>query len=270
MDNQTTLFKNKNAGRHLIAPGIILSFLLVALTVFVIVETCNKIKARDYIGREISTKNTITVSGSAEKYAKPDLALITFSVINEAKTVTEAMDENTAKINSVIDMIKENGILGKDIKTTAFKINPLYEYVKTTYYPPYYPQGKRMLTGYEITQSLRIKIRALDKIGLVIEEAAAKGANMVGDLQFIIEDQDELKDQVRAEAIAEAKIKALELATQLGVELSRISNFSEGGPYYGWDRDMEMVGMLAEEGSLQVEVGENRITADVVITYEIE
>ena len=185
---------------------IILGVFLTMLTIAEMIDIRDKIQI---------TGNTITVFDSGEIYAKPDLALSTFSVVTEAKTVGEAMDENAKKMNDIIYFIKEQGVEEKDLKTTGFNLYPRYEYqkVETEIYP--YPPGKRVLVGYEVTQSLEVKIRDMTKIGEIIQGTAENGANQVGDLQFVIDKQDELKAKARAQAIEKAKAKAEELASQL-------------------------------------------------------
>ena len=267
MDSQNFREKNKY---FLTALIVVLSLFLVAMIVSTIVDIQNKIKEGKYIGQEIEAKNKITVSGTGEIYAKPDLALTTFSVISEAKTVAEAMKGNTEKMNNIIDFIKGQGVEAKDLKTTSFNIYPRYEWHKTTEIPPY-PQGERVLVGYEIRQSLQVKIRDMEKIGQIIEGAAAAGANQVGDLQFTIDNEDEVKKQARTQAIEKAKTKARELASQLGVNLVRITNFSESSVvprYYGLEKALGM-GAVEEEAAPQIEIGENKITVQVTITYEI-
>ena len=87
-----------------------------ALTVSTIVGIQNKIKEGRYIGQEIETKNTLVVSGRGEVYGKPDLGLISFAVSSEAKTVAEAMAQNSQKMNAVIAFVKNQGIEDKDLK----------------------------------------------------------------------------------------------------------------------------------------------------------
>lgn len=258
--------RNKNLFVGLIA---VLTVFLAVLVISTGVDIQNKIKQGKYIGKEIETKNTITVSATSEVYAKPDLGLISFSVTNEAKTVAAAINENTKKMNAVIESMKAQGIETKDLKTTNFNIYPRYEWQRVGI-PPY-PEGKRVLVGYEVSQSLEVKIRDMAKIGDVIQAATDAGANQVGNLQFTIDNEDELKKQARGQAIDEAKTKAQELATQLGVKLVRIVNFSESGEtppiprFYGLE---EGIGMGGEEAP-QIETGENKITVTVSITYEI-
>jgi len=247
----------------------VLIVFLIVLIIFVIVDIANKIKEGRYIGQEIETKNTITVSDKGEIYAKPDLALTTFSVVTEAKTVAQAMSQNTEKMNAIIDEMKKQGVDEKDLKTISFNIYPRYEYRRTTEIIPY-PPGTRVLVGYEVSQSLQVKIRDMTKIGQIIEGATEAGANQVGDLQFTIDKQDELKEQAREEAITKAKDKAKEIASQLGINLVRVTNFSETSivpRYYGLEKAMALGGGEAE--APEIETGENKIEVTVSITYEI-
>ena len=113
-----------------------------------------------------------------------------------------------------------------------------------------------------------MKIRDLNKIGIVIEKAIGAGANQVGNLQLTIDKQDEFKQQARKQAIEKAKTKAEELASQLDVNLVRITNFTESSfipRSYGLEQVVEMGGGETP----QIEAGENKIEVTVFITYEI-
>ncbi|MDO8424887.1 MAG: SIMPL domain-containing protein [bacterium] len=248
--------------------GIALIAVLALGAVWIGVDVSNKIKEGRYIGFGIQG-NSVTVSGVGEVFVKPDLAQTFFSVVTEAKTVGQALSGNTEKMNAVISFIKGQGVEAKDLKTTAFNIYPRYEYqrVETDIYP--YPPGKRVLVGYEVSQSLQVKVRDLTKVGTIIEGAAQAGANQIGDLQFTVDKEDEFKKQAREQAITQAKDKAKELASQLGIKLVRVINFSEGvsSPiFFGKEMAMSPSG----GGSVpQVETGENKIQVQISITYEI-
>ena len=224
------------------------------------VDVYNKIK--------VDSENRITVSGTGTVYATPDLALTSFSVITEAKTVAEALSQNAEQMNQIIGFIKEQGVEDKDLKTTDLNIYPRYEWQEVTEIS-IYPSGKRVLVGYEVRQSLRVKIRELTKIGEIIQGAADSGANEVGSLQFTVDDQDEFKNQAREEAIEEAKEKAEELASQLGIKLVRITNFNESGivpRVYSLEKSEAGMG----GGAPEIEIGESKIEVTVTLTYEIK
>lgn len=253
--------------------GFVLSLFLIALVISTAVDIQNKIKEGKYIGREVEAQEIITVSGEGEIYAKPDLAIVDFSVKSEAKTVAPAMEDNTKKMNGVVEAVKTLGVEDKDLKTTSFNISPRYEwyYPQTCLYPPC--SQNRVLVGYEVSQTLQVKIRDMSKIGDIIQKATAAGSNQAGDLQLTIDNQDELKKQAREQAIEKAKNKAAELASQLGVKLVRITNFSESGasPYFPYYMEGAALGKGGGEAAApQIETGQNKIVVTVSITYQIE
>ena len=243
--------------------------LLSVLTIFVVVlilstsvDVVNKIKEGRYISQNVRMRNSIVISEIGEVYASPDLAVVTFAVVNEAKSVTDAMNENSATMNNVINAVKEQGIEDKDLKTTSFNIYPRYEYSEGTY-------GKRTLVEYEVVQELQAKIRDLGKIGIIIERAADSGANRVDDLYLTIDDQDALKKQAREQAIAQAKVKAEELTLQLGVKLGKIVSFNENFYVPRYDTQFSMKEGIGGGEVPDIQTGENKISVSVVITYEI-
>jgi len=255
--------------------AILFALLLLSLIAYLVVTTQNKIKEGRYIGQEIESQNTISVSGLGEVYTKPDLALVTFAVTTEAKTVEEAMSENTEKMNDIISAIKEEEVEEKYLKTTNFSIYPRYEWREPSE-EGYYPEGQRVLVGYEINQSLEIRIKDLEKVQKIIQAATREGANQMSNLQFTVEDREEVEKQARQEAIEEAQQKARELADQLGVRLVRIANFyeySDSGIRYAKGVSIEESAALGigggEAPAPQIQTGENKIQVEVTITYEI-
>ena len=253
-DHQMTTSKKK----VILVLGTVLTVLFLALTVSTIVDISNKIKEGRYIGQGIAIQNSITVTSTGEVYAVPDLGLINFSVIVESKTVAVAMEQNSQKMNNIIETLKENGVAKKDIQTTSFNTYPRYQYRE---------DGKRILTGYEVTQQVSVKIRDLDTIGQIIADASSAGANNISQLQLIIDDQEGLKEEARKIAINKAKLKADKLSSQLGVSLGRVVTFNEGDLF-------SPPRIFAENATVKgtipnIESGENKISITVNITYEI-
>lgn len=269
---------------------IVVGALAIALAVYVAALAVNAIKSNKYIGRQVANQATISVSGDGEVYKTPDLAVMSFSVVSEAKTVAEAMEDNTKKMNAITDVMKSMGVAENDLQTTNFSINPRYDYVRATAPVPadgaeiavdeeyYYPSGKRTLSGYDVNQTMTIKVRQenMGKIGQIIQEATASGANQVGSLQFTLDDPDAAQAEARELAIVEAKEKAEILAKQLKVKLVRIISYNDGGysPTYrlNYDAKEEAYGMggAASVPAPDIQAGESKISMNVNITYEIE
>ena len=118
-----------------------------------------------------------------------------------------------------------------------------------------------------------MKIRDLSKVGDILSGATAKGANNIGDLSFTIDNEDQVKENAKELAIADAKTNAKNLEKALGVKLTKIVNYSEGSsvptPIYNIASSQKMMSAGAIE-SPTIETGQNKITSTVTITYAIK
>ncbi|HEX9608623.1 MAG TPA: SIMPL domain-containing protein [Candidatus Paceibacterota bacterium] len=245
---------------------------LVLLGAFLAAATVNSVKEFQYIGAS-PTYNAITVNGKGEVFAVPDVASFTFSVIEEAPSAAAAQDEAARKAQSITAFIKEQGIEEKDIKTISFELYPRYEFRQTgassLIYPP---SGDRQLVGFEINQTVEVKVRDTAKAGKLIAGAAELGAGSVGSLLFTVDDIEKLKDEAREMAIRDAKARAEVLADGLDIRLGRVISYGEYEEpiYYG--RSGGLGGAEAysvASADAVVSGGENRIISSVTVTYEI-
>ncbi len=243
--------------------GGVAILVLVALFVFLLASAAVKVKEYKYVGAGIEAMNTISVSGEGQVFAVPDVAVFTLTVREESKDVKSAQKVATKKINEVIDYLKKEGIEERDIKTISYNANPRYNWT----------QGKgRELQGYEVSQSVRVKVRDTDKAGEILAGVGARGIDNVSGLTFQIDDDDALKAKARREAIADAKRKADVLASDLGVDIVRVTGFSEGGNYAQPKYARMEMALMSDGiggGAPELPVGENKITSNVTITYEI-
>ncbi len=210
-------------------------------------------------------RDTIEVKGEGKIDVKPDIALITFSVIKESRSIAKAQEQNAQIASSIIKNLKDLGIKENDLKTTNYSIYPRYEYNRET--------GKRNLIGYEVRQNLEVKIRDFSEIGKIIQESTNLGANQIGGLNFTIDDQIKAKSDARAKAIVDAKLKAKILAKQLGIRLGDVISFYESGDYIPVYRTQAMGGGDLKEESVmpmpEIEPGTNEIRVNVTLTYKI-
>ena len=247
----------------------------VMLSAFLLVKTLEEIKGYGLIGKDIPPQSTIAVSGKGEKMVKPDIAEFSFSVIKEAKTVDDAQKEATKKMNEAIAVVRGALVEEKDIKTTGYNIYPRYEYQKSATLCTEWgcPPGKQILVGYEVSQSISVKVRKISDAGSILSKIGEVGISQVSGLIFSIDKEDEVKNEARLLAINDAQAQAKVLAKQLGVNLVRIVNFSESGNYPIYYAKT----MMADERgggpevapTPEIPAGESTITSNVTITYEI-
>lgn len=250
---------------HMFCPlrNIMPVFLVVLIVFFSVwsIESIINSKSRIKEVKNLKAERTLSVSAEGKVIAVPDIANINFSVVTEAKTAKEAQNKNTEKMNKVLDYLKEIDIDKKDIETTSYYLYPKYEY----------PNSRSILVGYTLTNSITVKIRKFEIIGDLLSKSVDLGINQIGDIQFSIDNPDDLKAQAGSIAIENARAKAGSLAQKAGVRLGKIITFSEsesgGFPpiYYA---KAEALG--AGGGAPQIEQGSQEIKIIASIVFEIE
>jgi uncharacterized protein YggE len=248
----------------------------VILSLFFAVKFLSEFRSYRMMGS--SEYNFITVSGHGEVTAVPDIASVSFTISKEAKTLKEAQSKMADTEKKALDFLKTSRIEDKDIRTSNISSYPKYDYVRNTC-----PQtgtevmmydcgGKQVLVGYVASENITVKIRNADEVGTIVQGLGGAGVSNLNGPNFEVDDEDALKVQARKKAIEDARAQAEVLAKDLGVRLVRISSFNEGGNYYPmyYGKDMEMSASSAP-ASLPAVVpkGENTISSDVTITYQI-
>ena len=262
-------------------PRMMAATALGVLALFLFILALSALKEYRYIGAGLAAANTISVNGEGEVFAVPDIATFSVTVQEEAKEVQDAQEVATEKGNGIIAYLKEQGIEEKDIKTTDYSVYPQYDYTREvcpTSSPDGFPtpcvSGKQVLRGYQVSQTLTVKVRDTEKAGALLAGVGELGATNVSGLSFTVDDDDALRAEARGKAIEDARVKAAELAKQLGVRLVRVIGFTESeGGYppqpYAYGRGGDMAVMESKAVAPELPVGENKITSNVNVTYEI-
>ena len=266
---------------HVMPPEIIVKALAAALgllALFLLVQTVKAFKEYRYVGSGVTATNTITVSGAGEVFAVPDRATFSVTIREEGTEVADAQDKATEKANVIISYLKSSGVEEKDIKTINYNVNPKYEWEQRACVPGTYCEpGRQTLVGFEVWQTIQVKVQDPSDAGDLLSGVGSRGASEVSGLSFTIEDEDALKSEAREMAIKEAEEKAEMLAKQLGVSLVRVVGFYEDSygypePYYGKGGVMMDAAMSVRAESApspELPTGENKITSNVNVTYEI-
>ena len=247
---------------------------LILLSVFLAVITLQSIKKIGYIGKEIYPQRTVVASGVGEAYAIPDIASFSFGATEIGDTVKAAQDKVDQKINKALAMVKDAGVEDRDVKTTSYNVYPKYEWQQIYCITTPCPQGKNVLKGYEVSETISIKVRDTSKAGDLITKIGTTGVSDISGLEFTVDDRDKYVAEAREEAITKAKENAKKLADELGVKLGKLLYFNEGGgyPYYATDAAMGGAEMVKSSApmSAQIPTGESKITSTISLTYEIK
>ena len=208
---------------------------------------------------------SLSVSGSGEAFLAPDIAYVYIGVHTEDATAADAVTENTAQTEQLMQAIQDFGIDPKDIRTTNFSIYPMDRFDPSTGMP----SGEKV---YAVDNTVYVTVRELDRLGDLLDTAVQAGANTVNSVQFDVADKDEALKQARAEAVKDAESQAQSLAEAAGLSLGEIRSisFSDVQPYPIFDGKGGGGGMAAEAAAVPIQPGQLTFTVYVNVSYELK
>ncbi|RZN72004.1 MAG: DUF541 domain-containing protein [Candidatus Methanolliviera hydrocarbonicum] len=211
--------------------------------------SCNQAKISS------NQEKTISVTGEGEVTVVPDICILSLGIEAQDKEVTKAQAVAAGAMNDVMTTLEEKGILEKDIQTSDYSIDPVWE--------------ERKIVAYRVKNMVKVKIRDVDKIGEIIDAAAKAGGDLtrIEGIRFSIDDPKPYYEDARRKAVCDAREKAEQLAELNGVKLGEPISVSESGGYVssskGYYRTMEVA------GAPPISPGEMEIRLTVDITYPI-
>ncbi len=211
---------------------------------------------------------TLTLEGVGEISGRPDMAMVSTGVVSEAKTARAALSANTKAMNEVVSWLKSNGIADKDIQTSGFSVQPRYTQ------PHANSNGERpppRIVGYTVSNQVTIRVREIDQLGTILDHVVTSGSNRVNGISFAFSNADEMLDQARALAMADAIRKAGIYTGAAKIGLGRITAISEIGGYRPQPQMMRMQARAMESGApVPVEAGEQTLRMQINVSWELD
>jgi len=204
-------------------------------------------------------QHVITMSGHGEAQGQPDTATLSAGVSVDAPTAAAALSTNNKRMEAVIAAIRRLGVPDKDIRTSNFSVS--LQYANSNNEPP-------RVTGYQAGNQVEVRLEDVNKLGIVLDGLVTAGANQMHGVSFLIRNDTDLLSRARTAAVAEARAKAQTFATAAGVTLGPILSIIENGN--SGPRPVFFAAAKATTASVPVALGEETISADVTITWEIK
>ena len=207
----------------------------------------------------------VMVAGDSIIRAQPDTAILTVSVVTQNRTAIEAQQENATKTDAVVRAVKAAAGSGAEVKTSGYNVQPQRVYKENQ--PP-------TINGYEVRNSVTVTTSDLNKLGAIIDAAAAAGSNEIAGIYFTLRQDRQARDRALSEATQEAVGKARMIATSLGGRVVRIVEVQEEGfqlrppmPYFA---TAGVADMQKSAVPTPIEVGSLEITSRVQVIAEVE
>jgi uncharacterized protein YggE len=204
-----------------------------------------------------SVVRQITVIGTGEVKGTPDQATVQLGVQSQAQTSSAALADNSTKMEALLAKLKELGVADKDIQTSNFSISPTYG------------DDGQTVTGYQVNNSASVVIRNIATTGELLDSVVAAGSNSIYGISFGIGDTKTLQGQARNAAIADAKVQAQAMAQAAGGSVGQILSITESIGSVPQPFMVQSEAMMADAKAVPVAQGEQAVSAQVQITYEL-
>jgi uncharacterized protein YggE len=192
-------------------------------------------------------------AGSGTTTMRPDQGTISFSTHGTGDTLLDAQNQASQAMQALIAKLNADGVPGIEMQT-----NGVQGY-----------QRHGLSGGYAADQSLTVTVRDVSKIGKLLADGAATGAQSSSGVDFSTNDQRRSYNTALRAAIGDARSKADAVAAAAGLHVSGVVSVDEtqaSQPYYGLEFSGEKA---AAQGAVSVPIkrGTQQMSAQVTVVF---
>ena len=216
---------------------------------------------------------TIRITGRGQIRVTPDKTRIMIALNDVCEEYAQALEKASKERATLQEVLRGFGFADSDLKTLNFNVDPEYE--------GYQEDGiwKQKFKGYRYYHQLKLEFASdNDKLGKVLYAMAASGLTPEFSIGFFASDPEAVRNELLADAVADAKAKAEALTAAAGVTLGAIQSID----YAKADLNLTVntmrmpmmaKGMAAEECcdsyDMDVQPDDIELTDTVTILWEI-
>ena len=211
------------------------------------------------LAQDAPKTSKITVQGTAQVSAEPDLVTVTANASVTAGSVSAAQGDMNAIVAKATKKLLELEVLDEDIVTSGYSYYPKYNYETNT------------IVGYEASHTLEITCRDVEMLDAVIGAVTDSGFSQIYGVSYDVSTRSELYQQALDLAIKRAEEKAARMAQTAGMMITGIESLSENGGYnegYAVNATADMAVLKSAAGSAGIRAGAIEIRAGVTAVYE--
>lgn len=206
---------------------------------------------------------TIVSSGTATVKRAPDRAFVSFATETRASRPDQAQKDNARAMEKVRRELADQRIADEAIRTTSFNLREDVDWVN----------GQRVPRGYVVSNVIEVRVDALDRLGVLLDEVVDAGATSVSGIRFDLKDRKAAEREALSQAVADARARAEAVASGAGVRIVRIQTIEEQGmaePPRPMAMRMEMAAVADAGPQTPVAAGEIEIVASVRLVAVID
>ena len=207
----------------------------------------------------------VSVTGSGEVKAQPDMAYVTLGVEARRPTLAEARTEVNATVERLLALTRELKIEPKFVDSTRLQVQPDYRWDEKS--------SSQVLLGYVVSRQVDVELHDLDRLGTLLEKSVSAGVNQVGGARLDSSQRKELERAALTQAVEDARLNADALARAAGAKLGPVQSLSTTGtmpvPMYA-ERAMSVAAApMADAAEKSYQSSEMKFTASVSAQFEL-
>ena len=211
-----------------------------------------------------ATQPVVEITAMQTVQSAPDEATISAGVTTRQPTAVAAMRANATRMDAVITRIKTLGVASEDIQTSGVNLNPVYQYNRDNAPPTF--------VGYDVTNTVTVTLKKLDRIGETLDALVASGANNISGPYFRRADDKEARDIARKAAFEQARVQAVGYAKMAGyadVKLLEINEAISQSAPIDIQVTAKRVGNEVAQASTPIEPGRVGTVVQMTAKYEM-
>jgi uncharacterized protein len=208
----------------------------------------------------------VSVTGSGEVKAQPDMAYVTLGVEARKPTLAAARTEVNAAVERLLALTRELKIEPKFVDSTRLQVQPDYRWDEKA--------SKQVLLGYVVNRQIEVEVHDLDRLGTLLEKSVSAGVNQLGEARLDSSRRKELEREALTKAVDDARLNADALARAAGAKLGPVQSISAAGtmpvPMYA-QKAMSVAAAppMADEADQSYQPSEMKFTASVSAQFEL-
>ncbi len=208
----------------------------------------------------------VSVTGSGEVKAQPDMAYVTLGVEARRPTLAEARTEVNATVERVLALVRELKIEPKFVDSTRLQVQPDYRWDEKA--------SRQVLLGYLVSRQVDVELHDLDRLGALLEKSVSAGVNQVGGARLDSSRRKDLERAALTQAVDDARLNADALARAAGAKLGPVQSISTAGtmpvPLYA-ERAISVAAAppVADAADQTYQRSEMKFTANVSAQFEL-
>ena len=205
-----------------------------------------------------ATGTLLEVTAEGRTTRVPDIATIRAGVVSQGATAAAALADNAKRMDRVLAALSRAGVERRDVQTASVSLSPQYRYT----------EGQTpVITGYQASNSVAVRFRAIERSGAILDALVAQGANQIDGPSLALSRPDAALDEARTDAVKRARARADLYARAAGLTVDRVVRIAETGQSAGENPPPMMAMRAMAAPKTAVLAGEKDVTVTLDVLF---